>query len=260
MINKKTIKAIHVILVLVAICCVSGCASSKKVLYFQDLENEKLLKRVSFQEIKIQKDDILSIIVSGPDKEVTQPYNFTISDGNSIGDFQRSTVGYLVNNLGEIKFPLLGKIKVEGMTRTELEEYLTVEIGKDVKNPIVSVTFKNFKITVLGEVRTPGTFNVNSDKINVLQALGMAGDLLISGKREDILLIREVDGRQAYVKMDLKSKDILESPYFYLQQNDILYIPPSTSKITQGRTATGFWATILSGASLLLTVIALLAK
>lgn len=247
-------------LLLIVICTLGGCASSKKVLYFQDLDNEKLLERVAFKEVKIQKDDILSILVSGPDKEVVQPYNFTIVEGNSVGDFQRSTVGYLVNNLGEIKFPLLGKIKVEGMTRTELEEYLTAEIGKDVKNPIVSVTFKNFKITVLGEVRTPGTFSVTSDKINILQGLGMAGDLLITGKRENILIIREVDGRQTYVKIDLKSKNILESPYFYLQQNDVIYVPPSVSRVAQGTTATGLWATILSGASLLVTIIVVLTK
>ncbi|MEG0517585.1 MAG: polysaccharide biosynthesis/export family protein [Bacteroidales bacterium] len=258
--NKKNTQGVYLFLLLIVLCTLGGCASSKKVVYFQNLENEKLLERIAFKEVKIKKDDILSILVSGPDKEVVQPYNFTIVEGNSVGDFQRSTVGYLVNNLGEIKFPLLGKIKVEGMTRTELEEYLTAEIGKDVKNPIVSVTFKNFKITVLGEVRTPGTFSVTSDKINILQAFGMAGDLLITGKRENILLIREVDGRQAYVKIDLKSKDILESPYFYLQQNDVIYVPPSTSRIAQGRAATGVWATIISAGSMLLTIVALLIK
>lgn len=241
-------------------CCLVGCASSKKIIYFQDLDNDKLLKNVDFNEVRIQKDDMLSILVSGPDKEVIQPYNLTISEGNNLGDFQRTTVGYLVNSTGEIHFPILGKIKVEGMTRIELEEHLTKQIGKDVKDPIVSISFKNFKITILGEVRSPGTFTINSEKINILQALGLAGDLLISAKREDILLMRSINGRLAHVKINLKSKEILESPYFYLQQNDALYIPPSVSRIAQGRTATGVWSTVISSISVLATVFVVVFK
>ena len=166
----------------------------------------------------------------------------------------------LFRSTGEINFPILGRLKVEGMTRTELENYLTTEIGKDVKNPIVSVTFKNFKITVLGEVRTPGTYTVNSEKISILQALGMAGDLNITGKRDQIVLLRDVNDQQQAIMIDLKSKELLESPYFYLQQNDVLYIPPSKTKIKQGRTNTGLWAVCISSVSVLTTIIALILR
>lgn len=240
--------------------CLAGCASSKKIVYFQDLDDAELLNAITFNAAKIKADDMLSIIVSGPDKEVIQPYNFSISEGSNLGDPQRSIMGYIVNTKGEINFPNMGTIKVEGMTRAELEDYLTKEIGKDVKDPVVSVSFKNFKITVLGEVREPGTYTVNSEKISVLQALGLAGDLLISGKRENVLLIREVDGRMDHINIDLRSKKVLESPHFYLQQNDVLYVQPSLSRVAQGRIATGVWATVISSVTTLATIIALILK
>lgn len=241
-------------------CSLAGCASSKKIAYFQDLDDAKLLNSVTFNAAKIKADDMLSIIVSGPDKEVIQPYNFSIAEGSNLGDPERSIMGYIVNTKGEINFPNLGTIKVEGMTRAELEDYLTKEIGKDVKDPVVSVSFKNFKITVLGEVREPGTYMVNSEKVSILQALGLAGDLLISGKRENVLLIREVDNRMVHINIDLRSKKVLESPYFYLQQNDVLYVQPSVSRVAQGRTATGVWTTIISSVTTLATIIALILK
>lgn len=249
-----------ILLHLSLILLLTGCTSSKQIVYFQNLDNTELQKITANYEARIKKDDMLSIVISGPDKTVIQPYNLTLTDNVAGGgsDPERSTIGYLVDAHGEINFPILGKIKVEGMTRSELVDYLTREIGKDVKNPIVSITLKNYKITVLGEVRTPGTFTINSEKINILQALGYAGDLLISAKRDDIVLIREIDGRQTYSKINMKNKSILESPYFYLQQNDILYIPPSSSRISQGTTATGVWSVVLSSITTLLAVGALI--
>ena len=251
----KYISLLSIILIFI------GCGSSKKIVYFQDVSNKEIMQKVDFQDAKIQKDDLLKIVVSASDKDVIQPYNLTLGDiSNYGGSSENSTIGYLVNNTGEINFPILGRLKVEGMTRTELENYLTTEIGKDVKNPIVSVTFKNFKITVLGEVRTPGTYTVNSEKISILQALGMAGDLNITGKRDQIVLLRDVNDQQQAIMIDLKSKELLESPYFYLQQNDVLYIPPSKTKIKQGRTNTGLWAVCISSVSVLTTIIALILR
>lgn len=241
----------------------SGCASYKDIVYFQDIDERTLKPLLNEYEATIKKDDRLAIVVSGSDKTVTAPYNLTLTElttsaGTSAYGPENATLSYLVDSEGNIEFPILGKIQVEGMTRNELVQYLTREIGKDVKDPIVYVNFKNFKITVLGEVRTPGTYTIDSEKINVLQALGRAGDLNLTAMREGILLIREVDGMQKHYKIDLKSSDLLESPYFFLQQNDVIYVPPSPTRVAQGTAATGLWSSMLSTISSAISIITLI--
>ena len=241
----------------------SGCASYKDIVYFQDIDERTLKPLLNEYEATIKKDDRLAIVVSGSDKTVTAPYNLTLTElttsaGSSAYGPENATLSYLVDSDGNIEFPILGKIHVEGMTRNELVQYLTREIGKDVKDPIVYVNFKNFKFTVLGEVRAPGTYTIDSEKINVLQALGRAGDLNLTAMREGILLIREVDGVQKHYKIDLKSSDLLESPYFYLQQNDVIYVPPSPTRVAQGTAATGLWSSMLSTISSAISIITLI--
>lgn len=241
----------------------SGCASYKDIVYFQDIDERTLKPLLNEYEATIKKDDCLAIVVSGSDKTVTAPYNLTLTElttsaGSSAYGPENATLSYLVDSDGNIEFPILGKIHVEGMTRNELVQYLTREIGKDVKDPIVYVNFKNFKFTVLGEVRAPGTYTIDSEKISVLQALGRAGDLNLTAMREGILLIREVDGVQKHFKIDLKSSDVLESPYFYLQQNDVIYVPPSPTRVAQGTAATGLWSSMLSTISSAISIITLI--
>lgn len=241
----------------------SGCASYKDIVYFQDIDERTLKPLLNEYEATIKKDDRLAIVVSGSDKTVTAPYNLTLTElttsaGSSAYGPENAILSYLVDSDGNIEFPILGKIHVEGMTRNELVQYLTREIGKDVKDPIVYVNFKNFKFTVLGEVRAPGTYTIDSEKINVLQALGRAGDLNLTAMREGILLIREVDGVQKHYKIDLKSSDLLESPYFYLQQNDVIYVPPSPTRVAQGTAATGLWSSMLSTISSAISIITLI--
>ena len=161
---------------------------------------------------------------------------------------------------GDIDFPILGKIHVEGMTRNELVDYLTEQIGKDVKDPIVYVSFRNYKITILGEVKSPGTYTIDSEKINVLQALGLAGDLNLTAQRENILLLREVDGVLTHQRIDLRDKALLESPYFYLQQNDVLYVLPSTTRVATATTATAIWSVVLSSITTMIAIIGFLSK
>ena len=156
--------------------------------------------------------------------------------------------------------PGLGRIKAEGMHRTELVEHITkllVDQGL-VKQPVVSVSFLNYRITVLGEVKNPGTYTVPSERVTVLQALGMAGDLLITADRHEIVLIRDEDGKQTHFKFDLTESSILNSPYFYLHQNDVIYVPQSAIRIAQGTTATSLWSIILSSATTLVTVVTFL--
>lgn len=249
-----------------ALCLVlTGCTSSKKIVYFQNLDEAELKPLTADYEAVIKKDDRLTIVVSGPDKTVCAPYNLTLgemsSTGGSIGSNpETATLSYLVDRNGDIEFPILGKIHVEGMTRNQLVKYLTEEIGKDVKDPIVYVSFRNYKFTVLGEVRSPGTYTIDSEKYNILQALGRAGDLNLTAQRENILLLREVDGVLTHHRIDLRDKDILESPYFYLQQNDVIYVLPSPTRVATATTATGIWSVILSSITTMIAIISFMAK
>lgn len=243
------------------VCTFTGCTSSKSILYFQDIDKVQLGKLPENYEAVIKKDDRLVILVTGPDKSVIAPYNLTMSEnlsGNT--NIESSTLSYLVDKSGNIDFPVLGKLHVEGLTRMQLTNYLKKEISKDVKDPIVTITFKNFRFTVLGEIGSPGTYNIESDKTSILQAIGMAGDLKLTAKRDDIILLREVDGALTYTKLNLKDCEVLDSPYYYLQQNDVLYIQPSASRVATGTSAPALWSFALGTVASLLGLAGLLWK
>ena len=172
---------------------------------------------------------------------------------------EQATLSYLVDKDGNINFPILGKVHVEGMTRNKLADYLTQQISKDVKNPVVYVSFRNYKVTILGEVRNPGTYTMDSEKVTILQALGRAGDLNLTALRE-VVLLREVNGQLTHTTIDLKNSDVLNSPYYYLQQNDVLYIPPSATRVTAATTATGIWSVILSSITTMVAVLGIILK
>lgn len=239
-----------------------SCATKKDILYFQNIEEVEPKAQTTQYEAVIKKDDRLTIVVSGADKTVTAPYNLTLGEMttgySSSQDPERSTLTYLVDPEGNINFPILGVIHVEGMTRNQLVNYLQTEIGKDVKDPIVYVSIKNYKITVLGEVRSPGTYTMDSEKITILQALGRAGDLNLTAEREGILLIREEDGVERHHTIDLKSAELLNSPYFYLQQNDVIYVPASASRVASATMATGIWSTALSSVTTTVSLVTMI--
>lgn len=226
-----------------------SCASSKKVLYFQDIGQNKNLEALRDYEPAIRKDDQLSILVSGPNKEVVVPYN--LSGDNSSGG---GGIAYHVDLDGYINFPVLGQIRAEGLTRRELAAKLTEEIAKDVKNPIVNISFLNYRITILGEVHSPGTYTLPSEKTTILQALGMAGDLAITAKRKNILLIREADGKYEYARIDLRKTDVFSSPYYYLSQNDVIYVSPVSSRIAGATSPMAVFSLVTSSISLILTI------
>lgn len=224
-----------------------SCASSKDILYFQDIDQIKKQQIQTEYTTLIAKDDLLNIVVTGPDKSVVMPFNLTLNENINTGyATQQSLFPYLVDAEGNIDFPVLGRIHVEGMSRMDLTNYLTEKLKQYIKDPVVVISFTNYKITVLGEVRSPGTYTMPSERTTVLQALGMAGDLNIAAERDKILLIREVNGIQTHIKINLKSAEIMNSPYFYLQQNDVLYVAPSASRIVQGTNTAGLWSTALS--------------
>lgn len=253
------------IIVLASALSFAACSSQKDILYFQDIDNAKIEKISQDYEPVIKRDDVLRIIVSGPDKSVVMPYNLTLNEvtrgaAYSSTDPSKSVLPYTVDSDGYISFPVFGKIKVLGMTRMELADYLTNMLRETIKDPIVYVSFDNFKITVLGEVKNPGTFSVSSERVTLLQALGMAGDLNLTAQREGLVLIREVDGKQTHYKFDLSDSKILSSPYFYLQQNDVVYVPASPARVKAATTNTGIWSVTLSTVTTIITIIALVLK
>ncbi|WP_029906713.1 polysaccharide biosynthesis/export family protein [Prevotella sp. 10(H)] len=237
-------KTVFKLFVGIIITILLGSCSSKKVAYFQDIEKQKDLTIYHNYEPKIKKDDKLNIVVSAPDKDVVTPYN-------------NDRMAYLVDANGYINFPVLGKIEAEGLTVRELSDKLTAEISKDVKNPIVNASFTNYKITVLGEVRTPGTFTMTSEKTTLLQALGMAGDLSLGAKRSDILLIREIDGKYKHIRIDLRKSDIFSSPYYYLCQNDVIYVTPTSSRTFSGSSQATLIPIVTSSIGLVISIVAL---
>ena len=247
--------------VLLAFGALSGCTSAKDILYFQDIDTYEAKKIEAAYEPVITKDDKLQIIISGPDKSVISPYNLTLSD-HTAGSYSstQSVIPYLVDSHGYIDMPGLGPIKVEGMRRIDLVNHIENLLTSQglVKDPVVSVSFLNFRVTVLGEVRNPGTYTVPSERITVLQALGMAGDLLITAERHGIMLIRDEDGVHTHYMFDLTESDLLNAPYFYMHQNDVIYVPQSATRIAQGTTATSLWSIILSSTTTLITVVTFL--
>ena len=236
----------------------ASCTSPKQILYFQDIDEMVAQKIEEQYEPVIMKDDKLQILISGPDKSVITPYNFTLS-ANTAGSYAtaQAVVPYLVDSDGCIDMPGLGRLKVEGMRRVDLVNKITdlLRDGGLIKDPVVSVSFMNYKVTVLGEVRNPGTYLMDGERNTILQALGKAGDLQLTAKRDDIILIRDVDGKQTHIKIDLTKSDILNSPYFYMHQNDVIYVPQSATRVRQGTAALSLWSTVLSSITTLITII-----
>lgn len=210
---------------------VSSCSTSR-VAYFSDLEKpEGNIGNIDC-EIKIEPNDKLQITVTSEFPETTMVYNLPISPDHPIQrDMLQQT--YIVDKEGYINFPIFGKIFVQGKTTFAIQKELTEKISENVKNPVVRVELVNFKIKVIGEVKDARVFTAERERISILDALAYAGDMTIYGNRENVLLIREENGVKNYYRIDLTKSDILESPYFYLKQNDVIYVEPGKGKASQ---------------------------
>ena len=215
----------------------SSC-SVKKIVYFNDLpvDTLQILKQAaSFQEPVIQADDLINISIQTLDPSSSQVANQSMAV-QAIGSSSATSVGsqvisgFLVDKDGYVSMTLLGKIKLAGLTTYQAREAIALKAAQFYKEPNVQVRFANFKITVLGEVTRPATYTVPNEKVSVLDALGLAGDLTIYGKRENVLLVRDISGHKELVRLDLNNSDLFSSPYFYLRQNDVLYIEPGKAK------------------------------
>lgn len=218
---------------------VSSCGSKyRQIPYFQDLKlNNPVNEEVdNFSEQTIQKDDVLGIIVSSSSSEASAVFNNKltrinnnnddVSAANPINPFE----GYMVDQKGEIQFPVLGNLKVAGLTTAQLRKMLTDKLNPYLKNPLVIARILNMKISVLGDVARPDVYPVKTERITVLEALALAGDLNVTAKRKTVLLIREQGGKRAYFPIDLNAKALFKSEYYYLKSNDVIYVQPDKTK------------------------------
>ena len=215
----------------------SACNSTKEVVYLQDVVPLKQQDIERKNEVFIHEDDLLSIMVNSKDPELALPFNMpliTYQIGSESSGQQR-VLGYLVDTNGDIDFPILGKLHVAGLSRLELRDLIKEKLisGDYIKDPVVTVQFLNYKVSVMGEVARPGSFTITGDRITLLEALSMAGDLTIYGRRDRVAVIREENGKRTILFHDLRSSDIFTSPCYYLQQNDIVYVEPNKAKAGQ---------------------------
>lgn len=210
----------------------ASCVSKKDMVYFQNDEIDQTKVSNSYKTI-IKPDDLLQITVTALDTKAAQPFNLasvTYDTTTQSGGAQQ--LNYLVDTNGGIDFPVLGKLYVGGLTRDELIAFLKSKLTPDyILNPNINIRIANFKVTVLGDVKQPGSYNIPNERITILEAIGLAGDLNISAERNNILVQREEGGKKIQYRVDLLSKNIFTSPVYYLQQNDVVYIEPNYARI-----------------------------
>lgn len=228
------------IVALLGVLIISSCGSTKKVAYFQDIDQvgQSVLDSTTvFSEPTIQPNDIISVSIFTIDPVTAMVVNqvgsqaINATNGQVAGlSATQPTTGVLVDKNGDIDLSVVGKVKVGGLTTFQAKQSIMEKASVVFKAPNVQVLFANFKVTILGEVKNPAAYTVPNEKVSVLDALGLAGDLTIYGKRENVLLVREVNGKKEFARLDLNSKQLFNSPYYYLKQNDILYIEPTKGK------------------------------
>ena len=272
--NKKSITNLMVAFTL------ASCQSYIRVPYLQSYESltDKGYKEIVINEVnqqdtlydaRIQPKDLLSITVNTSDPQAAAPFNLTMQTSINVAQANSTYVTsqptlqqYLVNNEGEIDFPVIGKLKIGGLTKTAAEKLVREQLRPYLKEtPIVTVRMSNYKISVIGEVNHPGTFTINNEKVNLFEALAMAGDMTVYGIRSNVKLIREDNnGQRNIISLNLNEQNILHSPYYYLQQNDILYVTPNKTKAKNASisNSTTIWfsvvGTLVSLASLIVTI------
>jgi polysaccharide export outer membrane protein len=238
----------------------TSCASKKNVLYLQNIDSITNSNALVNYETRLQNDDLLSIIVSADQPEATLPFNMPQIQGNyQINENQDGIKTYLIDAEGYIDFPVIGKIKLGGLTRNEAINKLTNAIKDYITNPQINLRILNYKISVLGEVVRPGNFKISGERITFLEAISMAGDLTIYGNRGNILVIRELNGTKTYTRIDITKADFINSPFYYLTQNDVIVIEPNKTKVNSSVIGPDV-ATALTALTLLTTVLLLFTR
>lgn len=229
---------------------ISSCSSPQDIVYFQNAKDFETVVDIDSFTPRFKVNDILSINISAFDLEAVEPFNLTrvSSNGRSI------EVDYLIDQNGFIDYPVLGKMKLIGLTIDEAKELFVKRLvdGKYLKDPIVNIRLLNFRVSVLGEVRRPGNYTISGERVTVLEALGLAGDLTIKGRRNNVMIIRDFNGARTYTRIDLTTKEALNSPVYYLTQNDVVYVEPNKSA-AYGAVSDNRVSIAISIASILLT-------
>lgn len=239
----------------------SSCVSVQKVIYLSNLSDStgSLANPKTDFETPIQKNDLLSVAIGGSNAEDLLTLNSgsgVIPGATASGAASRS-IGYLVEADGTIQIPFVGRVKVEGLTRLQLEDTLMAILKDYTKNPVVNVKFLNYNYSVLGEVNHPGKFEMDNERTTIFDALASANDLTVLGKRNNILVVREENGKRMYGRVDILSKNVFNSPYYYLKTNDIVYVEPVRSRFFT-RNGVPQYIGIAAGAlALILTVLSL---
>lgn len=255
------LKYYSIFLLLAGIVLATSCVPRQKIAYFQNIEN--LTSNMDNKKsITLKPDDLLSIIVSSSNIESVQPFNVISLARPGQGAVNNLTsnsqeVAYLVDSEGNIHFPVLGAIQAEGLTPKELRETLTSQLKEYIKDPIVNIRLLNFTVSVLGEVGRPGTYTVNGERIALPEALGLAGDLTIFGRRDNVLVVREHNGEKTYEYIDLTSSESLNSDFYYLQQHDVVYVEPNKAQ-RQSSSFNRNTSVYVSMASLLISVLVII--
>ncbi len=262
----------QILIVLTAFVLCTSCAAYKRVNYIQDINIDQPEKIAEEYQIRIKPLDKLVIIVNSKDPELAAPFNTSTSLNSLTGvptGYSQTTSNMLqertVDEDGTLIMPIIGKVKCAGKTRTELARDIEKMIadGGYISDPTVNVSFADLKIAVLGEVKNPGYYNVINDRMTIFDAVAMAGDLTVFGIRDNVKVIREVDGKRTIGSLDLTKQELFDSPYFYIQQNDIIYVTPNkykaqTAEINQNRTFyLSVASTLVSIATLVISIISI---
>lgn len=244
---------------IIAMSFLTSCASKKDLVYFQ-ADSVELNSSYELNAPKLQPGDILAISITADDVRATAPFNqVSPYQGGTLQNTNPFIPTYTIDTNGEIDFPKIGKIMLAGKTRIQAMDALKRSVAEYIVNPGVSMEIRNFKITVLGEVKSPGTFTINNDRITLLEALGLAGDLTINGVRNNVLVIREQNGVKSEHRVDLTKRESLNSSVYYLAQNDVIYVEPNGARV-QSSKYTQNTSIFVSIASVIITVISVLTR
>ena len=264
-------KRIKAFALLFGVVVLASCASQKRVIYLQDTQADEQVKIAQDYQIRIKPLDRLTVVVNSRDPELAAPFNTSTSlnslTGTPLSTYSSNSASLQIRTVdenGDLDMPIIGPIQCKGKTRSELAQAIAKKIidGGYINDPTVNVQFADMKISVIGEVARPGFYDVTRDKVSIFDALAMAGDMTVYGVRSEVAVTREVDGVRTIEYLDLTSTDIFNSPAFYLQQNDVVYVKPNkykaqTGEISQNR---NFYLSLVGTAISVATLIVTLTK
>ncbi len=254
---KRSIKFAAIFLIAIQF---FSCSTVDKATYFNDLGNARFKATSATLEPVLQKNDILSITVSSLNIEAAEMFNLankTSSQAGNVNGRPSPTAGYLIDQDGNIQFPFIGAIRAAGLTKKDLRQYITKElvVRQLLLDPIVDIRYLNFKVSVLGEVNNPSVFTIANEKVTLLEALGLAGDMTIFAKRDNVFLISEQDGIKITKRINLNTDELFKSPNYYLKSNDIVYVQPNKRKVRTTSNTPQWFSVVIGSLSLALIAI-----